>query len=382
MMSALVEVRDLAKRYGAVAALDGVSLDVSEGEWVSVMGPSGSGKSTLLHLIAGLESPTSGTVRVAGTDIGALDPEALAEFRASRVGLVFQRFHMVPYLTVLENVMVAQYLHSAADAREARAALDRVGLADRTSHLPSQLSGGERQRACIARALVNHPALLLADEPTGNLDEENENRVVDLLRDLHAEGRTILLVTHDPDIGRLAGRRVVLSHGKLLSAHAARETDEEYADEILESLWKEDEAGAPRPAPALPEAPGSLARTRGTLDQLAREGLIERAERGFRLVAKGRVRARGLVRRHRLAEKLFLESFRVDRDAMQASACEMEHILSPEVTDSICAFLRHPEACPHGKPIPPGHCCPRYVPEPAGEEPRGVRPSGRNPAHG
>jgi putative ABC transport system ATP-binding protein len=201
--------------YGKVRALDGVTFDVEAGEWIAMMGPSGSGKTTLINILGGLDTPTSGCAVVDGVDVARFDEAGLTRYRAEKVGFVFQQFHLVPYLTAIENVMLAQYFHSTTDENEARKALERVGLGDRLTHVPAQLSGGEQQRVAVARSLINHPKLLLADEPTGNLDETNEQIVIDLLRELHVEGHTILMVTHDPSIGRLANRRIDLAHGRL-----------------------------------------------------------------------------------------------------------------------------------------------------------------------
>jgi len=212
----LIEVRDLSRRFGRVAALDDVALSVREGEWVVVMGPSGSGKTTLLNVLAGLDRPSGGSVAVAGTEVSGLSPRELARFRRETVGLVFQEFHLIPYLTALENVMLAQYVHSLTDPAEAREALERVGLGDRLEHLPSQLSGGEKQRLCVARALINHPRLLLADEPTGNLDEANERQVLDIFAQLHGRGQTLIVVTHNPEIASMADRVVELEHGRIV----------------------------------------------------------------------------------------------------------------------------------------------------------------------
>ncbi|MGA7917024.1 MAG: ABC transporter ATP-binding protein [Candidatus Acidiferrales bacterium] len=220
-MAAVVEIENLRKEFGSVRALDGVSLQIEEGEWIAIMGPSGSGKTTLINILGGLDSPTSGRAIVAGTDVARLDDAGLTRFRAEKVGFVFQQFHLVPYLTALENVMLAQYFHSITDEKEALQSLERVGLGDRTEHLPSQLSGGEQQRVAVARALINHPKLILADEPTGNLDEVNEQIVLNLLRELHREGHTILMVTHAPTIGRLADRRIELAHGRLANISSA-----------------------------------------------------------------------------------------------------------------------------------------------------------------
>src|SRR5919198_3629960 len=205
--SVAVETRDLARVYrsgtSTVAALDGVTLAIERGEFVAVMGPSGSGKSTLLNVIAGLERPTRGAVRVDGEDLGRLDDNALARHRSKRVGMVFQAFNLLPRYRVIENVALP--LAFAGVAREerlgrARALLERLGMSARAEHLTNQLSGGELQRAAIARALVGDPAVLLADEPTGNLDSANGAALVALFEELHAHGQTILLVTHDAGI--------------------------------------------------------------------------------------------------------------------------------------------------------------------------------------
>jgi putative ABC transport system ATP-binding protein len=218
----LVQIENLQKQFGNVRALDGVSFDVQAGEWIAIMGPSGSGKTTLINILGGLDTPTSGRAMVDGTDVARLDESGLARFRAEKIGFIFQQFHLVPYLTAIENVMLAQYFHSTTDEAEAREALGRVGLTDRVEHLPGQLSGGEQQRVAVARALINHPKLILADEPTGNLDEANEAIVLKLLRDLHTMGHTILMVTHAASIGQLADRRIELAHGHLAAEHVAR----------------------------------------------------------------------------------------------------------------------------------------------------------------
>jgi len=215
MMTPLVQVENLEKRFDAVRALADVSFEVEAGEWIAIMGPSGSGKTTLINILGGLDHPTSGRVLVDGMEIGQLSERELTRYRSDKIGFVFQQFHLVPYLTALENVMLAQYFHSITDEKEAAEALRRVGLAERLEHLPAQLSGGEQQRVAIARALINHPKLILADEPTGNLDEENEATILKLLHELHSAGHTILVVTHSQAIGNLADRRVELEHGRL-----------------------------------------------------------------------------------------------------------------------------------------------------------------------
>jgi putative ABC transport system ATP-binding protein len=181
------------------------------------MGPSGSGKTTLMNIIGCLDTPTKGRVILADLNLSNLSHSGLTAIRRESIGLIFQEFHLISYLTALENVMVAQYYHSLVDENEALEALERVGLKQRAKHLPRQLSGGEQQRVCIARALINHPQLLLADEPTGNLDESNEKLVMDILHQLHGQGSTIVLVTHAPEVAAHAERVIVLEHGRLAS---------------------------------------------------------------------------------------------------------------------------------------------------------------------
>lgn len=221
-----IELESVGKRYGDVQALERVCLEISSGEWVSIMGPSGSGKTTLLNLIACLDAPTTGTIHIDGQEITQLSGDALIRWRREKIGLIFQQFHLVPYLSALENVMLAQYFHSMVDEREAAEALESVGMGQRLGHKPSQLSGGEQQRVCIARALINHPSIVLADEPTGNLDVENEQIVLDLLRRFHAEGKTVVVVTHNPEIGELGDRVITLKHGRLAADGSALGTHE------------------------------------------------------------------------------------------------------------------------------------------------------------
>lgn len=216
---AVIELRDLTREYasraGVVRALDAISLSVQRGEWIAIMGPSGSGKSTLVNILGCLDQPTAGTVRIAGTDVHQLSRQELDRFRAEKIGFIFQQFHLIPYLTAVENIMLAQYFHSMTDEPEALRALEQVGLADRAQHLPSELSGGEQQRVCIARALINQPPILLADEPTGNLDAANQQIVQEHLRALHRAGHTIVMVTHDPEMAELSDRVVELHHGRI-----------------------------------------------------------------------------------------------------------------------------------------------------------------------
>jgi putative ABC transport system ATP-binding protein len=211
----LLELKDVSKVYGQLKALQSINLTVKQGEWLAIMGPSGSGKTTMMNIVGCMDKPSSGEVILDGANISRENARNLTTIRRDKIGLIFQQFHLVNYLTALENVMMAQYYHSMPDEKEAMEALERVGLASRARHLPSQLSGGEQQRVCIARALINYPMLILADEPTGNLDEANERLVIDIFKRLHAEGSTIVVVTHDPEVAEDAERTVVLEHGRI-----------------------------------------------------------------------------------------------------------------------------------------------------------------------
>lgn len=210
-----IEVKNLSKHFGEVKALDDINFEVKKGEWVSVMGPSGSGKSTLVNILSLMDLPTSGSYLVGGDDASRLNADEMLKFRREKIGLIFQQFHLIPYLNALENVMIAQYYHSSVDENDAKNALIAVGLGHRLDHKPSQLSGGEQQRLCIARSLINDPEILIADEPTGNLDEANEKIILDLFCKLKSEGKTILLVTHNPELGEYGDKIVFLRHGKL-----------------------------------------------------------------------------------------------------------------------------------------------------------------------
>ena len=212
----LLEFQNVFKIYGDLYALDDVIFTVEKGEWISIMGPSGSGKSTMMNIIGCMDKPTKGHVFLDGVDIARESAKRLTDIRRDKIGLIFQQFHLVNYLTAVENVMLSQYYHSIPDEQEAMEALERVGLSERAKHLPSQLSGGEQQRVCVARALINHPEIILADEPTGNLDDANEEIVVELFRKLHEEGTTLIVVTHDPEVGEVAQRRIILRNGRIV----------------------------------------------------------------------------------------------------------------------------------------------------------------------
>ncbi|QQB73802.1 ABC transporter ATP-binding protein [Fusobacterium canifelinum] len=212
----LLEVKNVSKIYGDLHALKEVNFQVKKGEWVAIMGSSGSGKSTIMNIIGCMDKPSIGEVILDGQNITKESQNSLTKIRREKIGLIFQQFHLIPYLTALENVMVAQYYHSIPDEQEALQALERVGLKDRAKHLPSQLSGGEQQRVCIARALINSPEIILADEPTGNLDEVNEKIVIEILKQLHKEGSTIIVVTHDLEVGDVAERKIILEYGKIV----------------------------------------------------------------------------------------------------------------------------------------------------------------------
>ena len=224
MSTNIISVQNVSKIYDAdTKALNHLSLSIKKGDWTTIMGPSGSGKTTLLNIIGCLDSPSNGSVHINGTDITQLNQKQLTRFRRENIGLIFQQYHLIPYLTALENVMIAQYYHSIVDEKEAIDVLKRVGLTHRLHHIPAHLSGGEQQRVCIARALVNEPRILLADEPTGNLDQKNGDIVLKLITELHQEGHTIVLITHNQEIGKLGQKKIVLVDGKISDKKVKKE---------------------------------------------------------------------------------------------------------------------------------------------------------------
>jgi putative ABC transport system ATP-binding protein len=388
----VIKLKHVSRVYsgsaGMVRALDDFSLEVTPGEWIAIMGPSGSGKSTLVNLIGCLDRPSSGEIWLGGEDVAKLSGAELNRARAEKIGFIFQQFHLIPYLTAIENVMLAQYFHSMTDEQEALEALQRVGLKERAHHLPSQLSGGEQQRVCIARALINDPKIVLADEPTGNLDAVNEEIVLRILRELHNQGRTIVMVTHDPVVARLADRRIELHHGKIAAQEVFTMADEEQFDEILEELWalaehgeiaeiehmevhgalpvslaveKMTDLGLVSTIPHPPERHNHKPFVNPCHDALKPTGVsVGDGSMIVELTPRGRRRAADIIRRHRLAERLFTDSLALDSESeIEQQACKFEHILSREATDKICTFLGHPRTCPHGALIPPGPCCGR-----------------------
>ncbi|EAJ5681793.1 ABC transporter ATP-binding protein [Campylobacter lari] len=216
-MKNIIKISNLNRNFNEVKALQNINLEVKQGEWLAIMGPSGSGKSTLLNILSLMDTQSSGEYFLDDKEVGNLSEEEKGVIRREKIGLIFQQFHLIPYLNALENVMLAQFYHSSIEQKDAIMALEKVGLSHRLTHLPSQLSGGEQQRLCIARALVNDPEILLADEPTGNLDEANEKNILELFCKLKQDGKTIVLITHNPDLATFADRTIILSHGVMKS---------------------------------------------------------------------------------------------------------------------------------------------------------------------
>jgi len=234
-MSELVRVTDVTKVYqgGITGALNGVSVSIEQGEFTTIMGPSGSGKSTLLNLLAGVDRPTSGTVVVGGTDLGKLGEAGLARFRRDHIGFVFQFFYLLPNLTALENVLIPAQLKGNTSNGRARELMERLGIAEVAGRYPARLSGGQQQRVAIARALINQPTLLLADEPTGALDTRSGEHVMQLLGELHGEGQTVLLVTHDAKLATRHATRVISVMDGIIVDDAHLESPQRAAAEVI-----------------------------------------------------------------------------------------------------------------------------------------------------
>src|SRR5712692_6994791 len=305
-----VVIENLIKQYGTLRALGGVSFDVHTGEWVALMGPSGSGKTTLINILGGLDTLTSGHVFVDGVDLSKLSESQLVRYRAEKVGFVFQQFHLVPYLTAVENVMLAQYFHSVTDERQASEALQRVGLGDRLIelahgrlHFDTLQHGPGHPLAC---PLVN------TADCCSNISTDDEIRFDHLLEQVWICG-------------------------------------EEGKPALVEALRATGSAGS---LPVLPDEPAG--RVLGRMSELQ---LVELQNGTVQLTPGGSRRARDVIRRHRLAERLFKDTFAVEDSELHNQACKFEHIISPELDQRICSFLGHPKTCPHGNPIPPGDCC-------------------------
>jgi putative ABC transport system ATP-binding protein len=341
-----------------VAALRGVNFRVQPGEFVSVMGPSGCGKSSLLYVLGGLAQASRGRVLVDGNDLAAMTDAERTKLRRQKIGFVFQRFNLLPTLDARGNIAIAQHIHgNGFDPHRFQVITGLLGLGDRLKHRPSEMSGGEQQRVAIARALINQPKLILADEPTGNLDEANEEIVIGLFRELHSAGHTILMVTHDPDIAQQADRRIELVHGHLAVDQRVTMDDGIHFDHLLEQIWVCGEEGRPSDLEHI-RTPGGVdpVRTLARMEDLHLVKVLEEDQQ-VELTDRGKSRARDVVRRHRLAERLFKDTFRIDEHEAHTQACKFEHIISPELDEKICSFLGHPTTCPHGNPIPPGSCC-------------------------
>lgn len=228
MNGTLIRAEKLSKVYkGKTWALRDIDLTIAEGEWMAIIGPSGSGKTTLLNIIGCLDKPSKGSIAVNGKDVGSMNQRSLTRFRRENIGLIFQQYHLIPYLSAKENVMLAQYFHSIPVEEYAEDELIGVGLSHRLDHIPAHLSGGEQQRVCVARALINEPSLLLADEPTGNLDQKNGGMILDLFEKLNDQGHTIVMVTHDLKIARRGSRIVKLVDGQVSADTAVRNADRE-----------------------------------------------------------------------------------------------------------------------------------------------------------
>ena len=235
MKRVAIEIEGISKRYDEnTLAINDISLKIYKGQWTVIMGASGSGKTTLLNMISCLDRQTSGIIEVLNVNLNGLDNKALTKFRRENIGIIFQEYHLIPYLNALENVMVAQRFHSLVDKESAKKALDEHGLSERLNHIPSKLSGGEKQRVAIARALINDPKIILADEPTGNLDRKAGNRIMDIFKKLKSKGQTIVFITHDPELAKLGDRVIKLIDGKVSAdSNEGNKGLDEFVDSII-----------------------------------------------------------------------------------------------------------------------------------------------------
>ena len=246
MDNTIIEIKNLKKDYHmgevTVHALRGVDMTIVKGEFVAIMGMSGSGKSTMLNILGCLDKPTSGEYRLDGVDINTLDKDALARLRNLKLGFVFQSYNLLSRTTALENVELPLFYNSKVRSKERKErslkALEAVSLSDRMHHMPNQLSGGQQQRVAIARSLVNDPVLILADEPTGNLDTRTSIEIMELFQDLNSKGRTIVYVTHEPDIAKYATRNIIFRDGRILKENLV--TERSFAKEVLKTMPLED----------------------------------------------------------------------------------------------------------------------------------------------
>jgi len=234
MKRVVIEIKGVSKRYDQnTLAINNISLKIYKGQWTVIMGPSGSGKTTLLNMISCLDRHTSGVIKVLNENLNELNNKALTKFRRENIGIIFQEYHLLPYLNALENVMVAQRFHSIVDKDSSVKALVELGLSERLNHIPSKLSGGEKQRVAIARALINDPTIILADEPTGNLDRKTGNRIMDIFKKLKSKEQTIIFITHDLELAKLGDRIIKLIDGKV---SADSDEGNKNLDEFVDSM--------------------------------------------------------------------------------------------------------------------------------------------------
>ena len=218
MTETQIELCSVTKYYDSnTRALNNIDLNISKGQWATITGPSGSGKTTLLNLIGCLDKPSSGAININKSKLDSMSQKEITQFRRENIGLIFQQYHLIPYLTALENVMIAQYFYGTVDKEASIKALENVGLSHRLTHRPSQLSGGEQQRVCIARALINKPNIILADEPTGNLDSKNGQTIMRILKELNDLGHTLVLITHNDEIANQARRIIEMIDGEIMN---------------------------------------------------------------------------------------------------------------------------------------------------------------------